>query len=111
MTSRQYPQGKYSCTCGFPYMYPINILKATINIRGILSKRYSYDDISFRIIKLVQNFMNHRLPTIFSFYKRVGNAAYYIPTPLHIMRDTYYKDILKKDAYRFDVGLRIIRIV
>lgn len=75
MTSRQYPQGKYSCTCGFPYMYPINILKAAVNIRGILSKKYGYDDTSFRIIKLVQNFMNHQLPTIFSFYKRVGGAA------------------------------------
>ena len=53
MTSRQYPQGKYSCTCGFPYMYPINILKAAVNIRGILSKKYGYDDTSFRIIKIV----------------------------------------------------------
>ena len=44
--------------------------------------------------------MNYQLPTIFSFYKRVGGAAYYILIPLHIMRDTYYKDILKKDAYR-----------
>lgn len=53
MTSPQYPQGNYSCTCGFPYMYPINIFKAAVNIRGILSKKYGYDDTSFRIIKIV----------------------------------------------------------